>query len=165
VPGDTLVANNLATGKSEPEPVQAVWRNHDHDLVDVQLTLAGSPAAGAPTSSANDANGTSSASEATQTTATPTRLHRWVTSGVLAAGLGATLLTTTVAPAQAAGATTATTATPAQTEVIHTTANHPWLTADRGWARAGDLRPGERVAPLSGMTALEEGTSDARGGG
>ena len=28
-------------------------------------------------------------------------------------------------------------------ETVHTTANHPWLTTDRGWVPAGDLRPGE----------------------
>jgi nucleic acid/nucleotide deaminase of polymorphic system toxin len=33
-------------------------------------------------------------------------------------------------------------------EVIHTTANHPWLMADRGWVHAGDLRPGEQVVTL-----------------
>ncbi len=135
--GDTVLAYNPTTGKREAEPVQHIWRNLDHDLVDSQLTLAGSPAAGAPGTSANDANGTSSAtadsaSRATRTTATPTRLHRWVAGGVLAAGLAATLLTTPSAPAQVAGVATTTTATPAQTDVIHTTANHPWLTADRG---------------------------------
>ncbi len=38
-------------------------------------------------------------------------------------------------------------------ETIHTTANHPWLTADRGWVQAGDLRLGERVVGLDGTTA------------
>lgn len=39
------------------------------------------------------------------------------------------------------------------TEVIHTTASHPWLTADRGWARAGTLHVGEPVQLLNGATA------------
>ncbi len=41
----------------------------------------------------------------------------------------------------------------ATTETIHTTANHPWLTADRGWVAAGELRPGESVVTLSGGTS------------
>ncbi|HKS69502.1 MAG TPA: RHS repeat-associated core domain-containing protein, partial [Ktedonobacterales bacterium] len=40
-----------------------------------------------------------------------------------------------------------------QTEVIHTTASHPWLTADHGWARAGTLHVGEAVRLLNGATA------------
>ncbi|HEV2237494.1 MAG TPA: hypothetical protein VGR57_12600 [Ktedonobacterales bacterium] len=39
---------------------------------------------------------------------------------------------------------------PPPDETIHTTANHPWLTADRGWVLAGDLRLGERVVRLDG---------------
>src|SRR5260221_948691 len=35
------------------------------------------------------------------------------------------------------------TANGADSETIHTTANHPWLTADRSWVQAGDLKPGE----------------------
>ena len=37
-----------------------------------------------------------------------------------------------------------------QAETIHTTANHPWLTSDRGWVVAGDLREGEPVVTLNG---------------
>ena len=37
-------------------------------------------------------------------------------------------------------------------ETIHTTANHPWLTADRGWVQAGELKPGESVVTLDGVT-------------
>jgi hypothetical protein len=47
----------------------------------------------------------------------------------------------------------ATEASAAQTEVIHTTASHPWLTTDRGWARAGTLHVGEAVQLLDGETA------------
>jgi hypothetical protein len=39
-------------------------------------------------------------------------------------------------------------------ETIYTTANHPWLTADRGWVAAGDLRPGEPVVTLSGGSGI-----------
>lgn len=37
-------------------------------------------------------------------------------------------------------------------ETIHTTANHPWLTADRGWVQAGDLRAVEPVVTLNSGT-------------
>src|SRR5262249_47952886 len=37
-------------------------------------------------------------------------------------------------------------------ETIHTTANHPWLTVDRGWVPAGDLKPGERVVTLDSQS-------------
>lgn len=37
-------------------------------------------------------------------------------------------------------------------ETIHTTANHPWLTADRGWVEAGQLQPGEAVVTLNGSS-------------
>jgi hypothetical protein len=39
------------------------------------------------------------------------------------------------------------------TEVIHTTANHPWLTADHGWELAGSLHLGEPAPLLDGGTA------------
>lgn len=42
---------------------------------------------------------------------------------------------------------------PPADETVHTTANHPWLTMDRGWVLAGDLRLGERVVRLDGTTA------------
>ncbi len=40
------------------------------------------------------------------------------------------------------------------TETIHTTANHPWLTADRGWVVAGALRSGEVVVTLDGQRGV-----------
>jgi RHS repeat-associated protein len=42
---------------------------------------------------------------------------------------------------------------PPTDEIIHTTANHPWLTTDRGWVLAGELRLGEHVVRLDGTTA------------
>jgi hypothetical protein len=55
---------------------------------------------------------------------------------------------------QVAGTTTTTPATTAtHEEVIHTTASHPWLTADAGWQRAGRLHLGEPVRLLDGATA------------
>ena len=38
-------------------------------------------------------------------------------------------------------------------ETVHTTFNHPWLTTDRGWIDAGNLRLGEQVQRLDGTTA------------
>jgi hypothetical protein len=32
-------------------------------------------------------------------------------------------------------------------EMIHITANHLWLTADRRWVQAGDLKPGTTALP------------------
>ena len=42
----------------------------------------------------------------------------------------------------------------AHDEVVHTTASHPWLTADRGWERAGTLRVGEAVVTANGSAAI-----------
>jgi RHS repeat-associated protein len=39
-------------------------------------------------------------------------------------------------------------------DVVHTTARHPWLTADRGWVRAGQLRPGEPIVRAAGGSAV-----------
>ena len=41
-------------------------------------------------------------------------------------------------------------------ETIHTTANHPWLTADHGWLVAGKLQVGEPVREADGSTAVVE---------
>ncbi len=42
---------------------------------------------------------------------------------------------------------------PPSDETIHTTQKHPWLTTDRGWVPAGELRVGEQVVELGGRTA------------
>jgi hypothetical protein len=72
--------------------------------------------------------------------------------GVVA--LGAVVLAVTLGSAMPAQATPATTASVAgtPTETVHTTANHPWLTADRGWVEAGQLKPGETIVTLAGST-------------
>lgn len=112
--GDTVLAYNPTTGKSEPEPVQHVWRNHDHDLVDVQLTTTATATATTTTTTAADTVDPTSAGNADQATqrngaaaatTANARLHRWVRQGILAAGLAATLLT-------ASGGTTAQAAAP-----------------------------------------------------
>lgn len=53
--------------------------------------------------------------------------------------------------------TQATQTAPATDETVHTTANHPWLTADRGFARAGTLHLGEQVVRADGTTATVVG--------
>ena len=48
-------------------------------------------------------------------------------------------------------------------ETIHTTANHPWLTPDRGWIEAGALRPDEPVQlETGGVGRIVSVTADAR---
>jgi len=44
-------------------------------------------------------------------------------------------------------------APPSTHETIHTTQKHPWLTTDKGWVKASDLRVGEQVQRLDGTTA------------
>jgi hypothetical protein len=51
------------------------------------------------------------------------------------------------------------------TETIHTTANHPWLTADRGWVDAGALQIGEPVELANGSLALVESLRNIPGVG
>lgn len=121
-PGDVVTAYNQATGKSETQPVQAVIRTQDSNLVDVRLLAAVSTAAPASTVAAS-------------TRAQTRRQHRGNTRGEDADG---------DSPADDDAATG---------DTVHTTANHPWLTADRGWVPAGELRSGETVKTLAGGTA------------
>ncbi len=37
-----------------------------------------------------------------------------------------------------------------QDKTVHTTANHPWLTADRSWVLAGELHSGEQIVREGG---------------
>src|SRR5260370_19735511 len=80
---------------SEPEPVQHVWRNHDHDLVDVRLTTTDATTH-AKTGGATNADAAGSTGSTAQSTACKTAsqamtlLHRWVRQGAVAAGLAAT---------------------------------------------------------------------------
>jgi hypothetical protein len=50
----------------------------------------------------------------------------------------------------------------AEDETVHTTANHLWLTADRGWVQAGDLKAGERVVTLRGISTAARPESHRR---
>jgi hypothetical protein len=51
----------------------------------------------------------------------------------------------------------------ANQQTIHTTATHPWLTADRGWVPAGDLKVGEQVVTLNGTTSTVQWAHAASG--
>ena len=143
--GDPVIAYNPAKGHSEAEPIQHVWLNHDHDLVDVGLHETVSSTSMTPATSAVTASPTAS-----------TRLHRWLPPSLTrtAMGIAATVaVAVTVVTATPTHAATITIPPPAtHTETIHTTATHPWLTADRGWVAAGALQPGEHVVTLSGGT-------------
>jgi RHS repeat-associated protein len=133
--GDQVTAYDPATGKGEPETVQHVWINHDHDLVDVRVQTASPAAAGAAQTAPSAAS----------------RVTGAITAAVAVASLALVLATghavalPTDALASSPAATTA--------ETIHTTANHPWLTADRGWVPAGNLRVGEALVRLDGSMA------------
>jgi hypothetical protein len=125
--------------------VQHVWINHDHDLVDVQIQTLQTRAA----STASAATGAASA----QGPRRPQAVKQVVQAALVGLAAALALLVgghqaALAAPAQASATSTATHA-----ETIHTTANHPWLTADRGWVQAGDLRVGEPVVRLDGRTA------------
>ncbi len=67
-----------------------------------------------------------------------------------------TLQVTTPVSAPTAVKTSASKAVPtttSRTEVVHTTANHPWLSADHGWLIASFLHVGEPVRQADGSTA------------
>lgn len=145
--GDLVEAYNPATGKTEAEPIQHVWINHDHDLVDVRVQSAGRSASKPPHSENHSLQSQKPSGGTRQAPAGkgPTRRLR----ATLVAGLlGLSLLGT--APRTAPVAAHATTPPPAPAETVHTTANHPWLTADAGWVPAGMLQPGELLVTLGG---------------
>jgi RHS repeat-associated protein len=122
--GDQVTAYDPATGKTSTQTVQATFITHDTDLLDVTLRVPAHPAS---------------------KKATP---QSGATAQQARAGAHQT-------PA-AAAAPTATKASAAnsQDEVVHTTANHPWYTADHGWQLAGVLLVGEPVMREDGTTAV-----------
>jgi RHS repeat-associated protein len=137
--GDTVLAYDPTTGRAEPELVQHVWINHDSDLVDVGLQ-----------SSASSGSTTTPAA----TSASASRGKQLVAASLaLAATLAVRGHASTSAARAAHTATSQVGAVTSITETIHTTANHPWLTADRGWVEASDLQLGEQVVTLSGATS------------
>lgn len=62
--------------------------------------------------------------------------------------------TATAIPAGKTAAKSAKSTPTARTEVVHTTANHPWLSADHGWLIASFLHIGEPVQQADGSTAM-----------
>jgi hypothetical protein len=75
-------------------------------------------------------------------------MGRRLRASLVAGLLGLSLLGSTPSPAHAASP--APTQTSAAQETVHTTANHPWLTADHGWVPAGLLKPGEQLVTIGG---------------
>ncbi len=124
--GQQVQAYDPTTGKVTTQTIQQVWLNHDSNRLDVTLAVQTAPA----TTAAQDAS-----SARTQ--------QRQVASHGRRGPPDATTAATTPA----------TTATATTQEVVHTTANHPWLSADHGWLLAGALRVGEPVRLLDGATA------------
>ncbi len=124
--GQQVQAYDPTTGKVTTQTIQQVWLNHDSNRLDVTLAVQTAPA----TTAAQDAS-----SARTQ--------QRQVASHGRRGPPDATTAATTPA----------TTATATTQEVVHTTANHPWLSADHGWLLAGTLRVGEPVRLLDGGTA------------
>nr|MBF6592680.1 hypothetical protein [Ktedonobacterales bacterium] len=123
-------ADDPVAGTASSQTVQATWVHQDTDLLNVTLrtSTTTAPTGADPESGARKAQQVAVASHGSQ--APPTT-------------------TTTVSPTT----TTPTPTTRASTtrdETIRTTANHPWLTADRGWAQAGSLTLGERVVRADG---------------
>jgi hypothetical protein len=131
--GDHVTSYDPKTGKTTTQTVQQVFLNHDTDLLYVTLRTAARPIQGT-TSPAVDP-------------AYKQRMAAVASHGSHAPPSSATSATTASAPSS--------TATTSQSgdETIHTTANHPWLSADRGWVVAGKLQLGEQVLRADGSTA------------
>lgn len=126
--GDAVKAYNPTPGRTEPELVQHIWLNHNRDLVVVHLHPASS---GTPTNT---------------TAAHADRLNAPEQCVVAAVALLG------VAAAHAAALGVAVPASALHGETIRKTADHLWLTADRSWVQAGDLRAGEPFVPLNSRT-------------
>lgn len=115
--GDHVTSYDPTTGKATTQTIQRVFINQDSDRLDVTLALPASSGA-TPTATAAQV-------------ATTVRTQRAL---VLSHGRRG--------PPDAS-TTASSSSTAASGETIHTTANHPWLTADRGWVVAGQLHADE----------------------
>jgi len=122
--GDQVTAYDPSNGKTSTQTVQHIFVNHDTDLLDV--TLAPDTAQSHPSA---DGGGKQHEAE------------------VASHGLRAPPTGTTKADAAQASAEL-------HHETVHTTASHPWLSADHGWITAGQLVVGERVVRADGSTAV-----------
>ena len=125
--GDQVIAVDPTAGKASVQTVQQVFLNHDTDLLNVTLRTT-----------------THAAPKAAAKTAFPAldAAHKQRQAALASHGSHAP-------PASA----TTTSTTAESDETIHTTANHPWLSADRGWIVAGQLHLGEPVLRADGSTA------------
>nr|MBF6590139.1 hypothetical protein [Ktedonobacterales bacterium] len=150
--GDQVRAFDAVTGTASAQTVQATWVHQDTDLLEV--TLRTSPTA-PPTTGADPTTGARQPQQQAAVArhgsqAPPSPLATTTTRAGTAAS---TALKTTSPPST----------TPTRDETIRTTANHPWLTADRGWAQAGSLTLGERVVRADGSTAVVVAVRDVAG--
>ena len=137
--GDHVTSYDPTTGKATTQTITHVYLNHDSDRLDVTLALPASSNATHSPTTAQDA-----ATARTQRGLVMSHGRR--------------------GPPDAT-ATTASNASAASDETIHTTAHHPWLTADRGWVEAGQLHAGEPVRLLDGATATVAGLHAVPGAG
>jgi RHS repeat-associated protein len=130
--GDQVLAYDPQTGQTSTQTVEQTWINHDTDLLDVTLQVnTSSPdheAQTATQSQAQDGQSSQSMASAKQDDQSKDSADK--------------------------GSSTPSQAETKHEETIHTTANHPWLTADRGWVLAGSLRVGESVLRLDGTKAV-----------
>ncbi len=117
--GDHVTSYDPTTGQATTQTITHVYLNHDTDRLDVTLTLPASKDV-----------------PHTQTTAQDATTAREQRTLVMSHGRRGPPDTAT-----AAAATSSASAASAD-ETIHTTANHPWLTADHGWLEAGQLHAG-----------------------
>jgi hypothetical protein len=139
--GDHVLAYDPATGKASAQTVEHVWINHDTDLLDLTLrTISDSPK-----HTPADANGKQQEAELAAHGLRAPPADEQAARQAEADRQGQ--------PDAVNGAAHASVARAAD-ETVHTTAKHPWLTADRGWVKAGELHVGERVVRLDGTTAV-----------
>jgi hypothetical protein len=149
--GDQVVAYDPNWGKTRTQTVEHVWINHDTDLLDVTLRSGDNRASATP---GHDASERSIAHGRPARGPQALAAHLALGTLTLAAALAAPLPALTIPLRALTALTSGAPAGPARTEVIHTTANHPWLTAEHGWVRAGALRIGEPVVRADGGPAM-----------
>lgn len=82
-----------------------------------------------------------------------TPAHASVQATATAAGKSATPATGTSIATEATAPQAKLAPSTTHTEVVHTTANHPWLSADHGWLIASFLQVGEPVLQADGSVA------------
>jgi RHS repeat-associated protein len=131
--GDHVQAYDPQTHQESTQTVEKVWVNHDTDLLDVTLQAVDTPKSQASEQSLENE---------VVTQHLPATIARTEEKNL--AQESASTGKGSLAPLTDAG----------QDETIHTTASHPWLTADYGWVRAGNLAVGEPVVRADGQLAV-----------